>query len=1013
MVIILSDKRYSIDDILNEYASTDYVDNRSKDNESANVNIDELLKSYDTDTKAMSSVEKLENTLDDVRISLNNTDLFPKTNINVINEKTHNENTVKQDIANKSSDVPSKPDKPEKNSDKNSEKGLFKNKARKINTDADPFQQKYKDLTTPLGSDKNKSVKDDYIQKQSEQVKNTTETKSKGRSFSDKFEMGANYSKNSDKSRSFSDKFEMDNVYSDISEDSDKTDKLKRAGLFSGSAKKGKTVPDNNDISREIQSENTDKNNNAKSNPFDKYSSIEDKNIDDILNEYTDINDKRDSRISSSHHKNFTDIFTKLIPKPVSPSEAEMENNSGLQSNTELLDGMIRIKKERKSRTAVIPAIERKSISDIDLKLDDKIIPNTAPIPLDAEHTEIEKFNELKERRNKKIKDFVLVGDEEESFEDDTDGGDNKPRVIEDFESFEDAPAISHDIVQLKGSLMMRLFVVAFCLILSLYIAIANDVKALPIIDILNKRTQTNAFLFVNTVIGLLAAFSSYTVISSGLSKLLAMKSDCDTLAAVSITSSIALSMVMFADTNMIKGSQVQIYIPVAIATLLFNTIGKLLIVNRTQRSFKFVSGASEKYAIFPITDEEKAHNFTRGAIRDLPSLAGMRKTEFLSEFLKTSYSSDASDRFSRLFAPICLGAGLLIGVIAGILAYLEYGTSGIYVGISVFTACVSICAGFSIMLVVNFPMSKASKKHIEMQGVVLGNEAVDEFSETNSVLVDAKELFPQGSVNLSAIKVFSDTRIDEAIVEAASLTSQSGSILKNMFYDIIAGKTELLNPVESYIYEDSMGLCGWINNKRVLLGNRELMINHSIEGVPTEAKEKEYTENRKAAVYLSISGELSAMFVVDLTPSLEIKNALNELQKNDVYVIIRSVDSIVTINRLSDMFHISPDIFKLIPFRLHTDFDDFTTYQPKQRATLACSGRFSVMSALILSCKRIKNTINLGIGIQAISMLLGLLICLAMVILKSFTELSVSMITLYCTAFTAVLLMIQSFRKN
>ena len=49
------------------------------------------------------------------------------------------------------------------------------------------------------------------------------------------------------------------------------------------------------------------------------------------------------------------------------------------------------------------------------------------------------------------------------------------------------------------------------------------------------------------------------------------------------------------------------------------------------------------------------------------------------------------------------------------------------------------------------------------------------------------------------------------------------------MFYDIIGGRTELLEPVESYIYEDSMGLCGWINNKRVLLGNRDLMLNHSI----------------------------------------------------------------------------------------------------------------------------------------------------------------------------------------
>ncbi len=150
------------------------------------------------------------------------------------------------------------------------------------------------------------------------------------------------------------------------------------------------------------------------------------------------------------------------------------------------------------------------------------------------------------------------------------------------------------------------------------------------------------------------------------------------------------------------------------------------------------------------------------------------------------------------------------------------------------------------------------------------------------------------------------------------------------MFYDIIAGKTELLNPVESYIFEDSMGLCGWINNKRVLLGNRELMVNHSIEGMPPLTKEKEYTENGRTAVYLSISGELSAMFLVEITPTLEIIQALQDLQKNDVYIMIRSVDSIVSINRLSELFEISPEYLKLIPFRVHEQFNAVTSYQEK-----------------------------------------------------------------------------------
>lgn len=802
-------------------------------------------------------------------------------------------------------------------------------------------------------------------------------------------------------SRSFSEKMEQADIYGDPEPEEDKD---RKTGLFKrethkkAESKQKAVSPPEPPIQSVAES--------AKSvnDPFEKYSAIEEKNLDDILNEYSE-KKKKNTKTESTVHRGITDLFTRLIPK--------QEDSSGVSGNTELLDGMMKAKRERLSRTQHVAPIERTSILDIDLNLDDKIIQDTSQIPIDTEQHELDKISALKERRSKKIKDFILVGDEEDVSGEEVDD-DNTPKVIEDFESFDDAASIAHDIAQLKGSLILRLVVLIVCFAASAYIAIANDTQRLPIMELLSKRTQTSSYLFVNAILGLLAAFSSYTVISCGLSKILSLKADCDSLCAISTVTSIVTSMIMFANPNLIKGSYVHIYIPVAIASLLFNTIGKLLIVSRTQRSFKFVSGSSEKYAIFPVTDEETAQNFTRGTLRDFPNLSAMRKTEFLSEFLKTSYANDSTDSFCRIFTPVVLAVAIVIAVIAGIVSSPNHGSSSaIYIGISVFVGVISICTGFSSMLIVNVPMMRAEIKGAENQGVVLGFDCIEEFADTNSVLVDANQLFPQGSVKLAAIKVFSDTRIDEAIVEAASLTTQAGSILKNMFYDIIAGKTELLDPVESYIFEDSMGLCGWINNKRVLLGNRELMVNHSIEGMPPLTKEKEYTENGRTAVYLSISGELSAMFLVEITPTLEIIQALQDLQKNDVYIMVRSVDSIVSINRLSELFEISPEYLKLIPFRVHEQFNEVTSYQVNQRASLACSGKFSAFASLILSCKHMKGTINFGIGIQAVSMLLGIIICLVMVILSSFQELSVSMFLTYNFIFTAVLLIIQLLRKN
>lgn len=799
------------------------------------------------------------------------------------------------------------------------------------------------------------------------------------------------------KERSFSEKIEN----SDYPERSEKSDSLAQRLR---NRKKQEEVPEEEPAPEPAVKKN------VKESPFDKYASIAEdngepeenesvqaaetikkgKSLDEILDEYSKERPAQKAKKEFTQHRSITEFFTRRIPTDA--------------ANSELSDEMRRLRKERMSRTGVTP-VERKSISDIDLKLEDKILPDTSQFKVD--NTESIKLNELKERRSKKIKDFVLVGDEEDEPDDETDG-----KAIDDYEEYDDAAAIVNDIDRIKGTLMVRLAVVAVCLIFSAYISLANDLGIFPTFDLLNKRTQTNTYLFVNAIIGILAAFSAYPVISCGLSKLFSFKADCDSLSAVSMVTGIANCVIMFANSNLIKGSIVHIYLTTAILSLLFNTIGKLLIVTRTRRSFGFVSGSSDKYALLKVEDEETAQNFTRGALRDFPSLLSMKKTEMLRDFLKISYAPDSTDSFCRVFTPIILAAGVIVGVLAGFVAKGEYGSAGAYVGFSVFTGCVAICSAVSLMLVVNLPMERASKKNSELQGAILGYDAIEEFADTNSVLVDAAQLFPQGSITLSAIKVFSDTRIDEAIVEAASLTSQSGSVLKNMFYDIIAGKTELLNPVESYIFEDSMGLCGWINNKRVLLGSRELMINHSIEEVPSAAKEQEYTKGGKSAVYLSISGELSAMFIVEISPSLEVKRALTELSKQGVYTVIKTVDSLISINLISELYEVSSEYFKLLPFRLYEKYEETVAYDPKVRAAAACSGRFAAFSSIICGCKNLRGTISTGIALEAVSILLGIMICFAMVLLKCFGELSVTMTCAYNLCFAAVFVIFQTFRK-
>ena len=158
----------------------------------------------------------------------------------------------------------------------------------------------------------------------------------------------------------------------------------------------------------------------------------------------------------------------------------------------------------------------------------------------------------------------------------------------------------------------------------------------------------------------------------------------------------------------------------------MFNTIGKIYMISRAKRNFKFVSGDSQKYYAEVIDGEERVSALTRAVGDRLPVIAAMRKTEFLTDFLKSSYCDDEADRMSVKLIVASVAAGL----VAGVLAFLnpfgsEFSTSGaanpLYWAISAAVATISVVAPFSHLLVVNRTLARASKKLSECNDALLG----------------------------------------------------------------------------------------------------------------------------------------------------------------------------------------------------------------------------------------------------------------------------------------------------
>lgn len=591
-----------------------------------------------------------------------------------------------------------------------------------------------------------------------------------------------------------------------------------------------------------------------------------------------------------------------------------------------------------------------------------------------------------------------------------TDEPKKQESTIKDYDSFEDAKEIKSSITELKASLSFRSVVLSVLFVFSAFISLGETI-GLPVPELLTPKHPA-VFAGVQLIVVLLSMIVSLDTVKSGLAKLVKFRADTDSLAAFGGLASAAASIACIVSPAQVATGKIHIYAPIAILSMLINAFGKRLILKRAELNFDFASRERNKYAIFCVEDEIKAESFTRGTIGDFPVLAAMKRTNFLKDFSKYTFSADSGDMLCRSLVPFIVIFSALASIAVTFIKLRTFDGNMVAFGLSIFTLYISACSCMAMPLIANIPLSRAAKKYSRNHGVMLGYQSVEDFYDTNSVMTDATRLFPAGTVQLCSIKLFSDTKIDEALLDAASLTSYADSVLKELFSDVIAGKKKILKKVENFVYEDGMGICGWIDNKRILLGNRELMHSHNIEGVPTKTKETEFTENVRDALYLSVSGNLAAMFIIEITASPAVKKSMQQLEKHDMAVIIKTIDPFITINRISGLFDFSEELLKIIPARMGRDYDEETRRVRKTSTSLACSGKFTSFVNLLMSAKYIRKIVSSGIILQSVSALLGMGIVSLHCLLSAFADLSPAWLLVYNLICTIVTLIVIGVRK-
>ncbi len=588
---------------------------------------------------------------------------------------------------------------------------------------------------------------------------------------------------------------------------------------------------------------------------------------------------------------------------------------------------------------------------------------------------------------------------------------DKRPSSQSEYTKKEDAPKIREQIQRLRSNLTVRAAVLLFAALFSLFITVANDLS-LPLAAVFDRTVNPSAFIFTNTILAIVAVGFSYSVIVNGIKSIFSRRPDSDSVAALNMIAAILAGLVTLFDPESLKASFFHIYTSSAILGMLCNTLGKLCIVRRTQRNFEFVSETENFSAVELVDDDQTVAYLTNGSAGKRKELAVMRRTGFIKDFMKNSYSSDLADSYAEKTTPLMLAAALAVGLLSIVF---EKNSSGAAEKLFVFLASVSgtlaISSSVGLALIVNRPMAKASKRLSEYSGVILGYSSVEEFAEVNSVVIDSGHLFPTGTVEFVNLKMLGSVMIDQAIIYAASMAQAGRSVTIPAFYKMLRGKSDMILDVKGCTSEDNLGVSGWIENKRVLLGSRKLMERHGVEGLPSESAEENFADGN-GIMYLAVSGQAAMMFAVQLSVGPAAERWVQEMEDESIDIHVRCSDGFITRELLSQLFDISASSIRLLPSACDGDCEQLMEYKESVSASMFCSGHLPSFSMLLVAAKRLKFVANMGVALQYGAMVLGIVISVIMMLTGSFAQITPTIVVIYNLAFLLLTMLIQGMKK-
>ena len=532
--------------------------------------------------------------------------------------------------------------------------------------------------------------------------------------------------------------------------------------------------------------------------------------------------------------------------------------------------------------------------------------------------------------------------------------------------------------------------------------------RLLPPLSVLDPDTAPAAFYAANLLLFAASLFVGYPVLRDGLTGLRGRPS-ADTMPALAAVAALLQAVVAMLNANAYRSTEgIGLLTGMAALGLFLALVGSRVMLAAVQGGYALAAEGGEVRGAYRTRDKDLIRALARDLEQKDPWVLLSRPVQTASDdFVEQSLSERASERRARKVACILLAAAVLSGV-----AFLLFG-SGINCAVAAAAAVLCMGAPLSSVLVPGLAALRLQRAAAAVGAVVPGWAAIEELGGIDTIELDADDLFTADSVTLEDIRIFKGGRIDRAILYAASVLNESCDTLRGLFSQIIEDRTDILFPVKDLEQHTGLGFSAWCDNNRILIGTRRYMEQEGVT-LPEQDYEDGHSKNGELQIlYLAVSGNLHAMFVLRYVGGRNVARSLASLQRENIRLLVTSKDPSLTARHITEAYHLPEGMVTVLDGDQCQAIEAAEAAPEKPDCCLYHHRGFASLTGGLQAADQAQNAETSATTVQLVSVCFSVFIAVLLTYAGSIWQLSIATVLMYQAAWSALSIAVCALKQH